>query len=301
MSNSRGLPTYLKVAILIVAVTFLAYAIYWIINGVLWANSLTQIFSLLLSNQLDVLGPIVPSHAVLLIIQESCSVINCCFVLPASAVLGFVAAVFYLKGKTSYFSKLRWALVLTAVFYLLLLPSSIHHLVGVASGWPMVDIGVGLSYMLQALLIAPALLLLAKKLGKPQAKSQIQRWAAIAASLFVFALWFKYIFLWWDTLLPRTPVENIVGWFGAANSIVTLLAAGIVAGFAASAFLSRGTFSRKLWGLALVLVGGFFLINSLVALFVPAYAWFWYLTDFWMLTLPVLGAALLIQQKTNPS
>ncbi len=298
MSN-QSLPSYLKAAILIVAATFLAYGIYWAVNGVIWANSLTQIFSALFSGQIDFLGPITAAHAVLLIIQESCSVVNCCFVLPASAVLGFYAAVQYLKGNPSYLAKLRWVLVLTAVFYLLLVPSSIHHLVGVASGWPMVDIGVGLSYLLQALLIAPPLLILAKKLGKPQQNSQIRRWAAVAAPLFVLALWFKYLFLWWDTLLPRTPVESVEGWVGAANSIVTLLVAGIVAGFAAVMILRRGKFSGKLWGLALVLVGGFFVVNSLVALFVPAYAWFWYLTDFWMLTLPILGVALIVWQKSS--
>ena len=99
--------------------------------------------------------------------------------------------------------------------------------------------------------------------------------------------------------MPRTPVDGVGGWVGAANSIVTLLVAGAVAVFAAVTILRRGKFSGKLWGLALVLVGGFFAVNSLVALFVPAYAWFWYLTDFWMLTLPILGAALLLQQKSS--
>ncbi len=297
--STLSLPCYLKAAILIVATTFLAYGIYWAVNGVIWANSLTQIFRALSSGQIDFLGPITVTHAILLVIQESCSVVNCCFVLPASAILGFYTAVQYLKGNPSYLVKLRWVLVLTAVFYLLLVPSSIHHLIGITSGWPMVDIGVGLSYLLQALLIAPPLLVLAKKLGKPKQTSQILRWAAVAAPLFAFATWFKYLFLWWDTLLPRAPLDGGV-WsvVGAANAVVTLLAAGAVTAFAVYK-LKKLSFDAKLAGAALVLFGGFFWVFTLTALFVPAYTSFWYLTDFWMLTLPILGAALLLQQKTN--
>ena len=59
------------------------------------------------------------------------------------------------------------------------------------------------------------------------------------------------------------------------------------------------TDADKLLAVGLILVGAFFIIFSVVALFVPIYASFWYLTDFWMLTLPVLGGALLINQKRN--
>jgi hypothetical protein len=34
-------------------------------------------------------------------------------------------------------------------------------------------------------------------------------------------------------------------------------------------------------------------VDSVVALFVPVYASFWYLTDFWIVSLPVLGFAIL--------
>ena len=301
MPNPPSVPAYLKAAILIVAAVFLSYAVYWEVNGIIWANSLTQIFEALTTEQLNFLGPITSSHAVLLMIQEACSVVNCCFVLPASAVLGIYAVAQYLKGNLGCLGKLRWVLVLTAVFYLLLVPSSIHHLVGVAFGWSMVNISVGLSYLLQAVLIAPPLLILASKLGKTQEKSQILRWATVAAPLFVFALWVKYLLLWWDTLLPRAPLEmGVWSVVGAINSWVTLLAAGVITVFAVYALKKQG-FNPKLAGMALVLTGCFFAIFSLTAFFVPAYTSFWYLTDFWMLTLPVLGAALLLQQKHNPS
>ena len=65
MSNPPNLPSYLKAAILIVAATFLAYGIYWEINGVIWANSLTQIFSAFSSGQIDFSGPITATHAVI--------------------------------------------------------------------------------------------------------------------------------------------------------------------------------------------------------------------------------------------
>jgi hypothetical protein len=66
----------------------------------------------------------------------------------------------------------------------------------------MVDVYVGLSYLLKALLIVLPLSLLSQKIRNPQNPAAILKMVTIAGPLFIFALWFKYLFLWIDTLVP---------------------------------------------------------------------------------------------------
>ena len=107
-----------------------------------------------------------------------------------------------------------------------------HHLLGVAFGWAMVDVSVGLSYLLQALLIVPPLLILSQKLRKPQDTTPILKWATIAAPLFAFALWLKYMFLWIDTLVPmNTHESNPLSTVGTINALFTLLIAALAITF----------------------------------------------------------------------
>jgi hypothetical protein len=292
--TNAQLPATLKLALLIVAGSFLAYSIYWLINGVIWGYTVAQM--LLHIYQIPILTSMGAPALTALFIQEICSVANS-FVLLFCGVFAFQSAIFYVRKIQKYFQRLRWALVLLAVFSLLLVPASVHHLLGVAFGWVMVDVFVGLSYLLQALLIVPPLFILSQKMRKPQEAAPILKWATIAAPLFVFALWFKYLFLWVDTLSPMGPKEaSAWSLVGAANSVVTLLVASAVTAIACYTFNWKKKFSKPLAGIALSLVGGFFIIDLVVAFFVPIYASFWYLTDFWMLTLPVLGGALLMSQ-----
>jgi hypothetical protein len=296
-ATQHKLPNSLKAALLIVAATFLAYSIYWMIQGIIWGYTVTNM--LLNINQISLLTPMGPAEMAALFVQEYCSVANS-FVLLFCGVFAFQSAVLYVRTKEKYLGKLRWALVLLAVFQLLLLPSSLHHLLGVALDWFMVDVFVGLSYLVQALLIVPPLLVLSQKMRNPQNTAPIKKWAFITAPLFVFALYFKYLFLWLDTLLPLGPSEATVATLGgAANCLVTLLVAGVVTAAACYTFNRGKNFGNPLAGAVLVLVGVFFIIYTVVAFFVPVYASFWYLTDFWMLSLPVLGIELLSHRKTN--
>jgi hypothetical protein len=287
MSTNRNLLTYFKVALLIVAATFLAYSVYWLVNGVIWGYTVTQM--VLCVNQIPLLTAMGTAEVTALFIQEYASVVNS-FVILFCGVFAFQSAFFYIKKNPKYLQKLRWVLVLLAVFSLLLVPASVHHLAGVALGWSMVDVYVGLSYLVQALLIVPPLLLLSQKMRDSQDTAPMLKWASIAAPLFVFALYFKYLFLWIDTLSPmNTQQANPMSTVGAINSLLTLLVAGAVIAVGCLWLNKNRTNAKRLLSAGLVLVGTFFIIFSLVALFVPIYASFWYLTDFWMLTLPVLG------------
>ncbi len=284
----------LKAALLTVASVYLGYGIYWAINGFIWAKNVMQIYGFVISGQnIGGLAQLSGAQATMLLVQESCSAANS-FVLLAGTIFAFAAAVYYLKNNPRWLLCMRFTIVLTAVFAILLIPASLHHLVGAALGWPMTIVYVGLSYLLQALFVAPPLLILNKKLSYQYEPLQIRKWIAIAGPLFMFALWFKYLMLWLDTLLPMGTAP-LNGWamLGAVNSLATLLSAGAVTAYTAIKLVRQSTVNLKLVGTVLVLGGLFFLVDSLVSLKVSIYTSFWYLTDFWMLTAIVLGVAVL--------
>lgn len=297
-TQPKNLP--LNAAILTIATAFLAYCIYWLVQGIIWGYTLIHMFQTI--NQIGPLAAMSSAELTALFIQEACSVANS-FVLMVCGVVAFQCAVLYVRGDPKFLGRLRWALILQAVFALLLVPASIHHLVGVTSGWFMVDVFVGLSYLVQALLIAPPLLVLSQKLRDPQKPAPTQKWATIAAPAFVFALFFKYLCLWIDTLNPMGPQQATAAtMLGAANCIVTLLVAGAVTVTACIAFKRGKPVWKRLAEGALVLVGIFFVVFTVAAVFVPVYASFGYLTDFWMITLPILGIAFLPKKRlTNRS
>jgi hypothetical protein len=290
--TTTKLPLYLKAAVLVVAAAFLGYCIYWLVQDVFWGYQLTYIISHV--NQISIMSSMGAGELLAIFVQEFSSVVSG-FVLFFCGVFAFQSALRYLKGNEKYFAALRRSLVLLAVFSLLLIPASLHHFLGVAFGWTMVDFRVGLSYLLQALLIVPPLLIMSQKMRTPQNPPAIKKWACIAAPTYVFALYFKYVLLWLDALVLLGSKEaSAASTVGAANSLVTLLVAGVVTVAGCYGVLKAKPWGRKVAASAVILVGAFFVIYSLVALFVPVYASFWYLTDFWMVSLPVLGAAILV-------
>lgn len=199
VANNTQKPAFLatlKVALLIVAGSFLAYSIYWAINNIIWFNTITG--NLLRVLQIQNLTSLRNLQFTLLFIQEYASVLSG-FVLLVSGIFALYATVLFLRKDPKYLGKLRITILFTAIFSLLLVPSSIHHLVGAAVSMPSTNIYVGLSYLLQALLIVPPLLVLSQKMKHNQNIAPILKWAAIAAPLFAFALWLKYAFLWIDT------------------------------------------------------------------------------------------------------
>jgi hypothetical protein len=285
---------HLNISLLIVAVSFLAYSIYWLANGIIWGYTLIQM--LLHISQITILASMGPAELLALFIQEGCSVANS-FVLLFCGVFATQSAYSYVRNNPNYLQKLRWAMILVAVFSLLLVPASLHHLLGVAYGWFMVDVYVGLSYLLQALLIVPPLFMLSQKMRNQQKPAAILKKATIAGPLFIFALWLKYLFLWIDTLAPmNTQGDNLMSTIGTINSLLTLLVAGVVSAWTCFKLNKNRPNSQKPLAAGLILIGIFFIIFSFVAVFVPIYTSFWYLTDFWMLTLPILGTSILLSR-----
>lgn len=291
-SNSEvklNLPNYLKISLLIIVTSFLVYSIYWTVYSVFWVYNIT----ISITAMMQVLNIISPLQQNLIIIQE--------YAASAGYFLAFIGAIFavqctvmFIKNNEKYLDKLGKALLLEAFFFLLLIPSSIHHLLGFVLSWTYVDIYVGLSFLLQALLIALPFLMLLRNLRKLQNQASILKWMAIGAPLVVLGFWFKYLFLWLDTLSPlNTNPANLASIVGAVNSFVTLLITSTVVSIACFVFYRKNKVNTSLVGIGLILFGNHFIIYDLVSIWVPVYSSCLYLTDFWMVVLPILGIAVL--------
>jgi hypothetical protein len=288
-------PNYLKISLLIIASSFLVYSIYWTVYSVFWVYNITFNIAALM----QFLNIISPLQQNLIIIQE--------YAASAGYFLAFIGAMFavqctvmFLKNNESYLDSLGKTLLFEAFFFLMLIPSSIQHFLGSVLSWSFVDIYVGLSFLLQALLIALPLLRLRRSLRKPQNQASILKWVAISMPSVVLGFWFKYLFLWLDTLSPLdTNQANLASIVGAVNSFVTLLVAFIITSLACLVLYRKRIVNTRLVGIGLILFGSCFLIYDLVSIWVPIYSSYLYLTDFWMVVLPILGIAVLKVKSFN--
>jgi hypothetical protein len=287
------LPSHLKISLLIVAFSFLAFSVYWMAYSVFWIYNIT----VNITSSLQALSIINPVQQIIIIIQEYAASTGY-FLAFIGAIIAVRCTILYIKNEKKYLDELGKVLYLEALFVLLLIPSSVHHLLGVALSWTYVDIHVGLSFLLQALFIAPPFLMLGHNLRKSQNRASTLKWVTIATPFAVWGFWVKYLFLWSDTLSPLGPKQlTLVTVVGAANSCLTLLVAGIIT-FAACLILYRKRkVDTRLVGVTLILIGSHFIIYYLVSIWVNVYSSFLYLTDFWMTALPILGITAL---RTKP-
>ena len=291
-NTKKNLPNYLKICLLIVATSFLTFSVYWAVNAPFTLYYLTRFFfSPNFQNS--------PVNLLLLIFQEFGATIGL-FVNLIAAIFAFQCTILFTKNNKKWVKPLRRALFVEALWFILLIPTSIHHLVGASLSLWYTDFYVGVSYLLQVLLIAPPFIILSYNLKKPQNHASIRKWISIAALLFVLAFWFKYLFLWIDTLSPLGSKQaTLMSTIGAANSMLTLLIASIITAGACLAFYQKKKVNKWLVSTALISFGSYFIIYDLISIWVPVYGSFLYLTDFWMIVLPILGIAVLKLKSFN--
>jgi len=290
-----SLPNYFKISLLIIATSFLAYSLYWTVFSVFWVYNITINITALM----QVLEINHPLQQNLIIVQE--------YAASAGYFLAFIGAIFviqstvqFIKNNKKYRDYLSKALLFEAFFFLMLIPSSIQHFLGFVFSWTYVDVYVGLSFLLQALLIALPFLMFRRSLRKPQNQDSILKWIAIGAPSVVLGFWFKYLFLWLYALSPLDSNQaNLATIIGTLNSFVTLLIAFIITSLACIVIYRRKRLNTNLVGIGLILFGSYFIIYNLVSILVPVYNSFLYLTDFWMAVLPILGIAVIEVKSFN--
>ena len=280
-----NLSSHLKISLLIIVFSFFAYSLYWTLYSVYWVYNITVNITATLQMQ-NIISPL---QQTIIIIQEYAASVGYFFAFVGS-IFAVQCAVLFIKNE-EHIDRLAKTLLFEALFFVMLIPSSIQHLLGVIFSWPLVDIYVGLSFMLQALLIAPPLIILSYNLRKTRHHTSVRKWVAIGAPLVVFGFWIKYLFLFLYALSPLGPNSvNLTSIFVTANSFVMLIA-GITTSIACLVLYQKRRVHTRLVGLALVLFGSYFVIYDLISIWVPVYRSFLYLTDFWMIVLPILGVA----------
>jgi hypothetical protein len=205
---------------------------------------------------------------------------------------------FYRKDS-KYLVKLRFALLFESLYFLLLVPTAMNHLVGsVISTSAFLNIYTGFSALLQAVMIFSPLFVLSRKLKHPRDTASILKWTGIAVPLYVLGFWVKNGLMWVYAISPvENPWRSLVRAAGTVNSWLTLLIAASVCAFVFLSFRQNNDLNIKLVGAAAILVGGYFLIFDLVSVWDPIYRAFLSLTDFWMIGLLVLGVVILVDLR----
>ncbi len=295
-SNKKS---FMGKALFVVAVSYLLYNIYQAVVTTIFVSHFAQIVTQL-PNFIQSSHPAL--QIPLFLLQEIAGSIGI-YLRLAGGIFAVYSAVLFIKKDQRYLDKFGKVLLFESLYFALLIPSGINHVVGsTITSSAFVNIYTGASFLLQAALIFPPLFILSRKLKQPQNIPAILKWAGIAAPLYVFGLWVKHGLMWVYALSPLgTGQSGLVDAVGSTDSLLTLLVAAIVATAALLAFRQKKKLNTRLAGTAIILVGAYFVIYAVVSVWVPIYLAFLPLTEVWMITLPILGTAILLNQSLASS
>jgi hypothetical protein len=285
----------LKKALLVVALSFLLYNIYLAITATVFISH----FPSIITNLPHFFKSTQPNLQLGLFLFQELSGFVGSYLSLISAVFALNCVWLFWKNDPRYLGKLSHAFLFESLYFLLLFPSAMNHLVGsTISTSAFLNFYTGLSFLLQAALIFPTLFVLSRKLKTPQNVPSILKWVCISIPLYVLGLWVKNGLMWLYAISPaETQQLSTIGTVGFVNSWLTLLVAAVVCAFVCLTFIQKKKLNIQLAGAGTVLVGGYFLIYDLVSVWNPIYLAFLPLTDFWMITLLIFGVAVLIDAK----
>jgi hypothetical protein len=295
MAMDSNKKSFMGKALFIVAIAYLLYNIYQAIITTIFVSHfgqiVTQLPNFIQSSQPSLQIP-------LFLLQEISGSIGI-YLRLAAGIFALYAAVLFIRKDQRYMDKFGRALLFESLYFALLIPVGINHVVGsTITSSEFLNIYTGASFLLQAVLIFPPLFMLSRKLKQPQNIPSILKWAGIAAPLYVYGLWVKHGLMWVYALSPLgTGQAGLVDAVGAADSGLTLLVAAIVATAAWLTFRQKKKLDTRIVGTALVLVGVYFVVYAVVSVWVPIYLAFLPLTEFWMITLPIIGITMLLNQS----
>ncbi len=286
---------FTKTTILIVAISFLLYNIYQATTTTIFLSH----FQLVIINLPHFIKSSQPNlQLALFLFQEIAGSIGS-YLRLMGAIFALDCALLFFKKDLKYIERFGKVLLFESLYFLLLLPAALNHLVGsIISSSAFLNFYTGISCLIQAALIFPPLFMLSRKSRKPQDFPPILKWAGISAILYVFGFWVRHGFLWVYALLPlEAQPAGLIDIIGSANSLLTLLVAAIVTCTAVLISINKKKLDFKLAWIAIILVGSYFVIYDLVSVWSPIYRDFLPLTDFWMITLPILGIAIYLFNK----
>ena len=184
------------------------------------------------------------------------------------------------------------AIIFEGMYFLSLLLISILYLV---RGTYIV---LGISYMLQVLLVSPVLLFLSLKIWRydENTKINLSKWVGLSAVGYLTGIWVNNVFRWFS-MTASTDISFLltgINAFGFFSTIITLSLA-VFSAAAGYYFLSKkgnDELSAKLFAVALILVGVNFVNFLLVTAVTNAWR-FVLLTEIWPITFLGLGVSML--------
>lgn len=288
---------FFRRALLIVAIAYLLYNIYQAVVTTIFISH----FPAIVRQLPNIIESSQPELQIgLFLLQEIISSIGV-YLRLVGGIFAVYATVLFVKQDQKYFNSLSRALLFESLYFALLIPAGINHIVGLAISSSQFLNGItGVSFLLQAALIFPPLFMLSRKLKNPQNRTAILRWASIAAPLYVLGIWVKHALMWVYALSPQAAQQaSIISTIGSANSLLTLLAAAVVTTAAAVIFRQKNNLNSTLAGTALILIGTYFAVYAIVSVWAPTYLAFLPLTEFWMITLLILGIAALFNPEKD--
>jgi hypothetical protein len=277
---------HVKKALLIVAVSYLLYNIY----QAAITTAFVVHFPLAISRLSSFIESSQPNLQVgLFVFQEASASVGVYLRLAAGA-FAVYSAVLLIKGDQRYLKNAKKMVLLESLYFALLIPAGINQLVGyfISSG-PFLDINAGISSFLQAFLIFPPLFILSRRLKQPLCDPSNMRLAGFAASMYLFGLWLKHGFIWIIAFSP-SPQTGFPETVGFVDSWLALLLAAILM----TAAWVTSKHRKTLFAASLIFVGGYFVVYLLVSVCLPLYFSFLPLIEFWLVSLPILAAAVLL-------
>lgn len=199
-------------------------------------------------------------------------------------------------------SLLKKAVLFEGVHYLFYIPFILNLFTRPASSAAVLTVYLetAISYTIQTVLITPSLILLYTKIRQSTIESaKLFKWGAIAVITYVFALWVKHFFF--NLYALPIDINRPVLLAGFFNSTLTILIAALLllGGFKEIIISKKTRFSQKTLGIALLLIGTYFVIYILVALINSVYMAFLPLTELWAITMAILGVGFLKENSTS--
>jgi len=291
---------FLKKALLFVSIIFLLYTIYHaIITTVFLYNFIPRIGQLPDVIQLpeNFISSTFPWA--LLLMQEFASSIGI-YLRFFGGVFALSSAYLFNKNDSRYLGRFSKVVLFESLYFVLFIPSGINHVILSFSEFTFIGFNLytGASFLLQGLIIFPTLFSLSRKLNVNKATIDL-RVLGVAATLYVFVIWIKHAFFWFFALSPLGGQSgSLLETIGTVNSLLTLMVAALITLFACLPLI-RKTKNRnlRLIGAALILIGSHFAIYLIISVWIPVYSSFLGLTEFWMVSLLILGIVVMLKTR----
>jgi hypothetical protein len=258
------------------------------------------------------------------------------FVTDISAGVGlgfrFVASLIAIGAVLFYFNKeapstqkvfkvLRWVLVLEAIYWLGLITTAVLNVQNslqisshasanlLINSWLLNTI----PSVVEAILIPATLLILAYQLSPAKPLNCAIKWALITGTSFIFVFWLTNTSMWFITIRYQTGwgylttfPENLLNFVITTFGLLALAIYSAIFTIKSRKTQTLAELKLKTAGAIILAVGMFFLWNYLTWIFFggdPLWSeWFaWFLghnLDLWMLSLPLVGLALLFYKMS---